>query len=129
MSIHDKDVSHYNSPKPVKPKSNSRVSFHNEDQIQYPDIAIHECGLKYIGKSWNETNVLSPFWRLYYTLESGNKVSVNGEMVELGPDQIIILPAGLKFDCIGLTEVLHLWIHFSLEPAFAFHANTPSPVW
>ena len=125
MSITDKDVSSYDFMKFTSTKYNSLTSFHNKNTIQYPSIYIYECGIKQTGTWWNITGAQNPFWRFYYNIKHGNKIRVKGETIALGPNHIVILPSNIKFDCIGLTEVPHFWIHFSLEPSFAFHADIP----
>ncbi len=107
------------------PKDNSLLSFNTEAHIKHPSVTIYECGLRQTGTEWCMNGVRSPFWRLYYNMGRGNHVRVQGERIELGPERIVLLPAGLEFDSVGLVSVWHFWIHFATEPSFAFHVDEP----
>lgn len=95
-------------------------------ELCLPRFLIHECGVMHMGaKGWNHLDVVSPFWRLYYNSEVGHWIDFKGQKLELTPEQIMIVPDGIRFDSHGDANVHHLWLHFSVLPDYAFRGDEP----
>lgn len=75
---------------------------------------IHEAGMTTLSGDWLHRGVCSPFWRLFYGFSPGVWIRSRGRLCTLDPARIIILPAGVVFDCGSRPDVEHLWLHFSL---------------
>lgn len=56
-------------------------------QSAVTDFRLHETGFMARRPHWNYQNVFSPFWRLYYSLESGHGVVFAEKEVKLGPER------------------------------------------
>lgn len=76
---------------------------------------IHEAGMTVLSGDWLHRGVCSPFWRLFYGFSAGVWITCGPERRTLDPGRIVILPAGLPFDCGSAPGVEHLWLHFSLQ--------------
>ena len=76
---------------------------------------IHETGVLRLDGNWQHRAVCSPFWRLFYEFSSGTWVDCAGERVALNQERVVLLPAGVPFDCGSQDGVDHLWLHFTLQ--------------
>lgn len=54
-------------------------------------LLLHETGYVAARPHWNYPRVFSPFWRLYYDLEAGHRVTFpdTGTVVTLGPEHVL----------------------------------------
>ncbi|HEX9995628.1 MAG TPA: AraC family transcriptional regulator [Abditibacterium sp.] len=93
-----------------------------------PEWVLHEMGNRIIYPNWNARGVLSPFWRLYSNLESGASVWHEGHEIPLLPGNIYLLAENTRFDCHAHRPTPHLWLHFSVRPAYAFDLSAPHAV-
>jgi AraC family transcriptional regulator, arabinose operon regulatory protein len=84
---------------------------------------IHETGVLRLNGNWQHRSVCSPFWRLFYEFSSGTWVECAGERVELNQERVVLLPAGVPFDCGSQDGVDHLWLHFTLQLNRPFDAR------
>lgn len=89
-----------------------------------PRFHIHECGFLPQGTDgWEAETVISPFWRLWYTMSEGHWMESNGVRLELGPQRLVFAPAQLVFSTGSRCRAPQLWLHFSLIPDYAFEAR------
>ena len=68
-----------------------------------------------LGSHWLHLKVCSPFWRLFYGFTAGVWVTCAGRRYEPRPNQAIILPDGVPFNCGSAAGAEHLWLHFSMH--------------
>lgn len=80
----------------------------------YGGFQIHESGSMTLQEDWQYQDVSSPFWRLFYEFSEGAWVQSAGEEYQLNRECVVILPAGVPFDCGCKAGVRHIWLHFSL---------------
>jgi AraC family transcriptional regulator of arabinose operon len=90
-----------------------------------PEFLLHEFGSRIIYPNWNAQGVLSPFWRLYHNTDSGAVVWHDGREILLEPNKIWLISENTRFDCRAMKPVNHMWIHFTLRPAYAFDVKEP----
>ncbi len=81
--------------------------------IQSSPFRLHEAGWFKMGEDWHYQSVHSPFWRLYYNALSGASIISSGKRWPLHPRQMLLVPAGVTYDCQGHPGLPHLWMHFS----------------
>ena len=93
-----------------------------------PEWVLHEMGNRIIHPNWNARGVLSPFWRLYSNSQSGASVWHEGREIPLLPDKIYLLAENTRFDCRAHRPTPHLWLHFSVRPAYAFDLKAPCAI-
>ena len=74
---------------------------------------IHEAGFKVLDDQWQHQGVCSPFWRVFYEFTRGAWVKAGGRRFNPGPGRVVVMPAGVPFDCGSRAGVGHLWLHFS----------------
>jgi AraC-like DNA-binding protein len=86
---------------------------------------LHETGWLPAGMRWHFPGVLSPFWRLYHNPRSGWQVIHDGRSWRLAPDELLLIPDGTVFDCVGEAGVPHLWLHFDLATPAPAVASRP----
>jgi AraC family transcriptional regulator of arabinose operon len=95
-------------------------------ELTAPQFRIHECG--YTPEKlddWNSGPVSSLFWCLWYAQDEGTWVESNGKRWDLSPDRILFAPAQVVNSTHSIRPVRHLWLHFSLLPAYAYDAAEP----
>jgi len=97
----------------------------DDEEVLLP--RVHEMGATVIDHIWCYSGVCSPFWRVYYNLDEGASVLVAGKLLPLKPDLVVVVPAGLRYDCLPGDAVRHLWIHFSV-PSAGFSSSPASVV-
>ena len=83
---------------------------------------LHEAGFRVLNDHWRHEGVCSPFWRVFYEFARGTWVKAGGRRFNLGPGQVVVMPAGVPFDCGSQAGVEHLWLHFSLYRALPLAA-------
>ena len=78
---------------------------------------ICDCGYALCDTGWNETEVLSPFSRLYYICDGEGILSYNNKQVIMTPGNLYFVPLRLNFSyrCESYLEKLY------------FHINVPLP--
>lgn len=76
-------------------------------------LTLHESGYLPDNADWNFPSVFSPFWRFYYNSQPGHCVLFGDRMVELTPDQLMLIPDHAVFHCLGQQPVPTFWIAFS----------------
>jgi hypothetical protein len=87
-----------------------------------PEFSIHEFGYLQHGlPDWNFTQSFSPLWRFYYTMESGHHIEFDNQKMELGPEQIVIIPGGCLLNLCSNRRVPQFYFLFSPNPAYTFH--------
>ncbi len=64
--------------------------------------------------SWSY-DLFSPFWRLYANNRSGGFLIVGGQRLELRPDCLYLIPAGVAFQTGLSRPVVHDFLHFYLS--------------
>ena len=78
-------------------------------------IRIIEHGLLYGDTDWNHKEVVSPFNRLYFVIK-GEGCIENGEYHHnLIPGNVYLIPAGTKYNYIGMSAFIKLYFHFELQ--------------
>lgn len=99
----------------TKPYSGVGVEYSPlETAVSHPSPLLHEIGYQPRNKDWNFPSVLSPFWRVYYNLDRGHQVQLDGVVYELEPEYILIIPDHRLFHCEGHKSVRTFWMHFSM---------------
>lgn len=88
-------------------------------------IVLHEVG--YIARNdWFDfPHVLSPFWRLYYNRRRGHCVIFGDQSIELGPENIVLIPDHQLFHCRGVRPVPNVWLHFTPVRRLAAEQRIP----
>ena len=89
-------------------------------------VTLHEAGYLQENAHWNFPSVFGQFWRLYYNSERGHCFLFGDRMVELLPDQIVLIPDRNYFHCLGEQSVPSFWIAFSFIKSL--HRSTQVPV-
>ena len=87
---------------------------------------LYETGYLPRNDWWNFSNVLSPFWRLYYNARKGHKVVFPEREVPLTPEHLMLIPDGQLFHCRGCTPVPTLWFAFNV--AHRLMPRQPIPI-
>lgn len=70
--------------------------------------------------SWTLHNMQDAFWRLYMNASAGAAIELAEEggapraRVELAPDQLYFVPAGLRFHTATSARIAHFYIHFDV---------------
>ncbi len=82
--------------------------------IDHSGLVLYETGYLPRNDWWNFSNVLSPFWRLYYNARKGHQVVFRDRVVELTPEHLVLIPDGQLFHCQGHTPVPTLWLAFNV---------------
>jgi len=77
------------------------------------NIVIHEVGHLHARPCWDYQNVFSPFWSLYYDLQSGHAVVLGERRIPLGPDRILLIPDHQLLSTLGTEPRPKIWIAFS----------------
>ena len=76
-------------------------------------LLLHECGYLELCDNWNFASVFSPFWRLYWNSKPGFSMDFSGQLVDLTPDNLVLIPPHCSYDCWTNNPTPHFWIHFS----------------
>lgn len=63
---------------------------------------------------WNIANVQDSFWRLYFNAREGAALESGDVTYPLQPNQIYLIPAGMRFNCRCRQPVRHFYIHFDV---------------
>jgi AraC-like DNA-binding protein len=93
-----------------------------------PEFLLHEFGNREQLVEWEARNVMSPFWRLYYNAAPGAYIVHEGREMPLGPEHIWLIAENICFDGRKTRTVPHMWLHFSVRPAYAFPLTEPLAV-
>ena len=89
------------------------------------EIALHEVGYLADRPHWNYSRVFSPFWRLYYDLKPGHKVTFPGKEVALGPGKLVLIPDHQLFQTCGTQPRPKFWYAFSYAGQLAAECSIP----
>ena len=76
-------------------------------------LLLHECGHLELCDNWNFTSVFSPFWRLYWNSKPGFSMDFSGQIIDLTPDNLVLIPPHCSYDCWTNNPTPHFWIHFT----------------
>lgn len=76
-------------------------------------LLLHECGYLELCDNWNFVSVFSPFWRMYWNSKPGFFLNFSGQVVDLAPDHLVLIPPHCSYDCWTKNPTPHFWIHFS----------------
>ncbi len=96
------------------PFSGQGVSFHPLGvRLDCATVLLHEAGFLPTRPHWNYSNVFSPFWRLYFDMQSGHSVVLADKKVELGPDRLVLIPDHQMFQTVGAAPRAKFWLHFT----------------
>ena len=90
-----------------------------------PEFLLHEFGHIDRLMEWDARDVLSPFWRLYYNFEPGAIIEHKGQKIALLPETFWFVPENVRFTGQIRRPVPHLWLHFTMRPAYAFTQDAP----
>jgi len=82
--------------------------------FDHAGLVLYETGYLPHNDWWNFPNVLSPFWRLYYNAQEGHQVVFRDGVVDLTPNQLVLIPDGQLFHCRGNKPVPTLWQAFNV---------------
>lgn len=83
--------------------------------VNLPDrgLLLHECGYLELCDNWNFASVFSPFWRLYWNSKPGFFIDFSGQIIDLTPDNLVLIPPHCAYDCWTKNPTPHFWIHFT----------------
>ncbi len=76
---------------------------------------ILELGRHPIGSDWNDADVFSPYWRLYLNAGAGAEVLTADGVYKITAGRLHAIPAWVRFSCRCRREIVHQYVHFSLE--------------
>jgi len=76
-------------------------------------LLLHECGYLELCDNWNFASVFSPFWRLYWNSKLGFSMDFSGQIIDLTPDNLVLIPPHCSYDCWTKKPTPHFWIHFT----------------
>jgi AraC-like DNA-binding protein len=76
-------------------------------------LLLHECGYLELCHNWNFASVFSPFWRLYWNSKPGFSMDFSGKLVDLTPENLVLIPPHCSYDCWTNNPTPHFWIHFT----------------
>jgi AraC-like DNA-binding protein len=88
-------------------------------------VLLHETGYLRHNDWWTFSNVLSPFWRLYYNFRPGHKVIFAKAEYELTPERLVLIPDHQLFHCHGPEPAPNFWITFQVSRRLALHQPVP----
>jgi len=77
-------------------------------------VVLHEAGYLARNDWWNFSNVLSPFWRLYYNSRPSHKVIFHDAEYELESGHIMLIPDHQLFNAVGNSPAPHWWMTFQV---------------
>jgi len=78
-------------------------------------IQVLLCYKTFGADTWANKNRSSPFWRLYWNGNDGASLSLGKQLVELGPEIVVLIPPNTPFDKHTKNEVHHFFIHFTVS--------------
>ena len=78
------------------------------------DLEISEISYGFLDSSWNLQNLRAAFTRVYLPLRGKGFVTIRDRRIELLPDRIYIIPAGLNFSCECPEMLEKIYIHLNL---------------
>ena len=81
------------------------------------DIRIVFCGYTRV-TSWNYTNVNLRVWLLYWNRTPGAELELNGNIKEMEPGEVILIPPYTTFSTRLRKPFLHFYIHFEAGAPF-----------
>jgi len=79
------------------------------------NIEVIENGLFKSDSTWNYTDIISPFNRLYFILSGGGTIANEQGSVHLVPGNIYLIPEGTKYSYSCSNSIYKLYLHFNLQ--------------
>ncbi len=94
---------------PCKPiRTTFFAMYINIDQMHHLVVNI---GKAYCNADWNYRDVNSPFTRIYYVCHGRARIETLGNVTELMPGRLYIIPAFTRHSCYCDGEFTHYYIH------------------
>lgn len=69
-------------------------------------------------ENWRELSLCHPFWRLYYNLDPGLSVVVDGVETPLEPEQVVAIPPMCNCTSKAVAPARQFYIHFTASEPF-----------
>lgn len=70
--------------------------------------------VRVIPARWRMRDERSPYWRLYRNDDPGMRIESDGEMYDIAPGRIALIPAGVRFSGVAAEEIGQFYIHFDV---------------
>lgn len=94
--------------------------------LTVPQLRTHGCGFSPRIDNWaSGGDIIKPFWCLWYAMDEGSWIESGDNRWDLGPECVVLKPAQVVYSRHNSQATPQLWLHFSLEPEYAFEATTP----
>lgn len=84
---------------------------HLEQQLS---LEVYETSRAFLDKKWNYQNVSYLFSQIYIPIDGFAQLICNGKIFQLFPGNLLIVPAGVKYNCHCESHMEKLLIDFSL---------------
>lgn len=68
-------------------------------------------------QQWELHRLSDPYWRLYWPMEPGGEIEINGRNTELMPDLLYLIPPHTAFSGKNSRPFTKWYVHFNLGPA------------
>lgn len=88
----------------------------NERMTEYVNnlhMKVMDSGYARVGRDWQETDVCSPYTRLYFIISGQGQITVSSKTMLLQPNNIYLIPAGMSFGyaCDAHMDQLYFHVH------------------
>ncbi|MFW5829317.1 MAG: helix-turn-helix domain-containing protein [Planctomycetota bacterium] len=86
-------------------------------QTLYQSIRLLPIGMgrRVDPTAWHFTEDCAAWWRCYHDQQAGSMLSMAGINMALHPDQVLLLPPGLRYRLQVPAGIAHCFIHFHLQ--------------
>lgn len=71
-----------------------------------------------IDKRWNNADLCAPYWRFYWNCEKGASIKSKGQVYDLAPQSIFLIPPNTSFSSEANNPIHHFFCHFTLASPF-----------
>ncbi len=82
-----------------------------------PDLRILLCGCLY-EKSWNYTNISSPYWRFYWNARNVSEIRLEDRTIQLDSSRFWLIPPNTPYTSRSPEPIDHFYIHFVVRPPY-----------
>lgn len=78
------------------------------------NLEIEEISYARLNQSWRLQNLRAAFTRIYFPLSGMGRITVGDRVIELLPENVYIIPAGLNFCCECPSLLEKIYVHLNL---------------
>ena len=79
-----------------------------------PEFKLLDCQYIFNYPCWKHSNVITPYWRIYWNETPGGFIKRKNMHIELKPEMFVIIPGNTLFSSENTKPFNQLYIHFSV---------------